>query len=183
MGLSDHLRAIQEASLHGFQPKHPPNFCTLCKTPNIQLSVRRERSRGSAECEGGCPAFSVPLLLGASSSGWGRSGLLPLLAGVGGAPGLCPRSQTLPWGLPAWPRPLFSAGTQRKGGRVPAARPNLGRVPRGWTRAGREPAVESGQLGKSGGSGVGQGERTGTTGQRRGRTGVLRVARPPRHGI
>lgn len=36
----------------------------------------------------------------------------------------------------SWPHPLFSAGTWRKGGRVPAARPQLGRVPRGWTRAG-----------------------------------------------
>lgn len=44
--------------------------------------------------------------------------------------------QALPWGLPVGLHPLFSAGTQRKGGRAPAARLNLGRMPRGWTRAG-----------------------------------------------
>ena len=116
------------------QPKAPQILYTFCKTPNTQSTVRRERPRSSPKCGAGVPTFSVPLLSGASSSEQ-RSGLLPLLVGGGGTRPYSP-SQALPWGLLVGLHPLFSAGTQRKGGRAPAARLNLGRMPRGWTRAG-----------------------------------------------
>lgn len=82
------------------------------------------------------PTFSLPLLSGGNFC---RGGLLCLLVwpGLGGghpAPAPIPRPHT--GASRPRPRPLFSAGTQGKGGRVPAARPNLGSVPGGWTRVG-----------------------------------------------
>lgn len=53
-----------------------------------------------------------------------------------------PPSQASPWA--PRPHPLFSARTQSEGGNVPGARPRLGILPRGWTRAGPAREMHSG---------------------------------------
>lgn len=102
--------------------------------PPISSSVSEERGpRAAPSVAQGLPTLSMPLLSGGR---FFRGGLLPLLVGEWGHHAPAPIPRPHPGASRPWSRPLFSAGTQRKGGRVPAARPKLGRVPGGWTRAG-----------------------------------------------
>lgn len=110
-------------------PPSPLYFLQATSPPDID-PARSQKT----EPEGGQgPHTFMPLLLGPGSSGQGRNRLHSLLVGVCV---LGPRPLPRPHPGASWPHPLFSAGTRRKGGRVPAARPQLGRMPRGWTRAG-----------------------------------------------
>lgn len=149
----------------------PPQILYIfCK---IQEPAECEKRHPGAALNVGrrLPTFSGPLLTGDKFFRIGKSGLLLLL--VGGAPGPIPRPH--PGASRPWPHPLFSAGTQRKGGRVPAARPRLGRVPGGWTRAGHAaswrdwPAMEtrgsrSGTRGRDGGHWAKEGQGRGPLG-------------------
>lgn len=112
----------------------------------------------------------------AGCSGQGGGGLLPLLVDGGRASGPSSHFQASLWGLPALATPPVLCWNR---GRVAGFQLH---VP-SWAECqeaglGTGPAVETVQLGRSGGKGAGQGEGSEATGQRRGGTGVPWVGTP-----
>lgn len=105
--------------------------------PPIPSSVSEERPRSSPDHGQGLPTFSGPVLPGGQFSRTGKKSASPSLNRVGGwgGEGRSTGLQSLFSGLtlgPPGPGPSpCSLLEQRKGGRVPAARPKLGRVPGG----------------------------------------------------
>lgn len=138
-GLSGHLWAVPRGLLPTYSLNLPDPLHFFARPPIPSLGSE-ERPRSSPDYGQGLPTFSGPSLTGgrfsrtrtgkrfaSPSPGWGRRG---------GVLGFSPCVGASPWGLQALaPPPVLC--WNRKGGRVPAARPKLGRVPGGWSRAGR----------------------------------------------
>lgn len=125
-----------------------------------------ERHRSSPECGASVPTFSVPLLSGASSSGQGRSGLLPLLVCVGGHQALVP-IPGLTLGPPSLAPPPVLCWNTEEGWQGSSCTSQPGQSAKGldqgwaWGQLGKSGGSRGGSRGKDrgplGGGGAGQG--------------------------